>query len=56
MSNKPDDTHSDKESARRRDEALRRALNTPPQPKLPPNRKKAEPTTASHGARAAADE
>jgi hypothetical protein len=31
------DTYSDEETARRRDEALRRALNTPPQPK--PTRK-----------------
>lgn len=28
-----DETYSDEEAARRRDEALRRALNTPPKPR-----------------------
>ncbi len=37
------DTYSDEEATRRRDEALRRALNTPPQPKLTANSKRVKP-------------
>jgi hypothetical protein len=33
MSKQPTDEYSEEEAARRRDEAIRRALNTPPQPR-----------------------
>lgn len=36
-------SRSDEETARRRDEALRRALNTPPQPKPSRNPKSVKP-------------
>jgi hypothetical protein len=32
MSRKPDENYSEEEAAKRRDDALRRALNTPPKP------------------------
>jgi len=32
-----DDSYSKKETKKRRDEALKRALNTPPQPRQPPH-------------------
>jgi hypothetical protein len=33
MSKQPDDRYGDDETARRRDEVIRRMLNTPPQPR-----------------------
>jgi hypothetical protein len=42
MSTRNDELYSDEEAARRRDEALKRALNTPPKPHKP----KAEKTAA----------
>ncbi len=48
---------SDNEIARRRDEALRRALNTPPQPKLSPKPRPASPAASTNaGKRGQADE
>ncbi len=37
MSDATNESYSEEEAARRRDEALRRALSTPPQPKASPN-------------------
>ena len=49
----PEDTYSDTQIAQRRDEALRRALNTPPQPKhgkvKESNRPKSDRSGASSG-------
>jgi hypothetical protein len=42
MSNQPDDRYGDEETARRRDEVIKRMLNTPPQPR----RAKREPKEA----------
>jgi hypothetical protein len=36
----PDTDYSDKETARRRDEVIRRMANTPPQPKASPHPEK----------------
>jgi hypothetical protein len=49
MSRKPDEEYSDQEAERRMNEALRRALNTPPTPQATvrhPRRKKEIPTGA----------
>jgi hypothetical protein len=41
MSRKPEDGYSDEEAERRMNEAMRRALNTPPQPRPTAHRRKA---------------
>jgi hypothetical protein len=43
------DTHDDEEASRRRDEALRRALNTPPQPKPSRNPKEVKDASPATG-------
>ena len=49
--------YPDEEAARRRDEALRRALSTPPQPKPSPNPKPVKPAAVPNaGKRVQADE
>jgi hypothetical protein len=50
--NSTSDAYTDKETAKRRDAALRRALNTPPQPKHGKVRE-SNPTKAGHPAPAA---
>ena len=40
-------TDEEEETARRRDEALQRALKTPPQPKPSPNQKIVKPVASS---------
>lgn len=49
-----DDNYSPEETARRRDEVIRRMANTPPQPKPAPNRrpKKETPVAGDQDARA----
>lgn len=42
---------SEEETARRRDEVVRRMANTPPQPKANPSQKKQRPTDAGRAAR-----
>ena len=49
--NNRDDTYSDKETAKRRDEVIRRMANTPPQPKINPRPQ--ERKTSTGGGRAA---
>lgn len=49
--NSQKDDYSDQEAARRRDEALRRALSTPPQPKPSRNPKADKPAAAPASAR-----
>jgi hypothetical protein len=50
MSERPGDQYSDEEADRRMNDALRRALNTPPKPQATvrhPRQKKAKPTGAN---------
>jgi len=47
MADRTSDTYSDEEASRRRDEALRRALNTPPQIKPTSNPKAVKPAVAT---------
>lgn len=49
MDDNTPDSYGDEEAARRRDEALRRALNTPPQPKPSPNPKVVKPVASTSG-------
>jgi len=44
---KPGQDYSEQEAARRRDNALRRALSTPPKPHKPTVKKKASPKVRS---------
>jgi hypothetical protein len=48
---KTDDQFSDQETARRRDEVIRRMANTPPQPKIPSRQKKRKKAVAGPAAR-----
>jgi len=46
-----DQTYSDQEIERRRDDAIRRALSTPPQPRPPPKKgKRGRPRKSDAGA------
>jgi hypothetical protein len=50
MAKKDDNTYSEEETARRRDEVIRRMANTPPQPRVsrhPARRQKEAGSTAS---------
>jgi hypothetical protein len=38
-----DESYSDKEAARRRDEVVKQMLNTPPQPRKPASKAKTKP-------------
>jgi hypothetical protein len=43
MSKKSDETYTDKEAARRRDEVVKQMLKTPPQPRKPTAKAKTKP-------------
>ena len=53
MSYRAEDTYTDEEAARRRDEALRRALNTPLQPKPTQNPKAVKPAAGANAGKPA---